>query len=1273
MRLKMIGQISAIEIDSWAKADPRKAQEVLPSLMIRLILASSKKINDFNFPIEKGIQFTGYDGVLDSNESTNFFPVGKSVWEFGTNNDAIGKFRGDIKKRSTDSLGVNIKETTFIFATLKIWNHRTSVEELINESKQKYNWKDIRIVDASKIALWLESCPGVAIWMSETMGKTIKGLLSVDQYWQDHCSTTKPILVEDFFLHGREKQLDSLSEWLGHECEQDYRLLMAESSLEATLFIVASLMALSDTENNALRGVKARVVIVTLIESWYEIISNSNFTDGVVFILTFNFTEDISCPNNISAILPISKYSSNAKISKNITKIELPVRTRDKLTQAFELLGYTTSEAYDIGTKTKRNFLSFYRMITTLPNKKLPKWTTQDNLQELIPALLLGGWNSKYQGDREIIEKMSGISYDEYIKKLSKWILIEDAPLFSILGCYQIVSIQDCWQFLFDKLTPSDINNLKSCMKVIFGTIDPAFELPENQRFMASVLGKASKYSTSLRHGLVITLIMLVERDSEVNSFGINSTVDFVYALIKDILSEMKSPEQLSTIVPSLSLLAEAAPKAVLEKLELEIENENSNIWKLFVHSDDFITGRNYYTHILWTLEILVWHNSLVVRAILVLARICEKNLDYKMINSPQNTLYEIFCTWHPQSALSKDERIELLRKICNDYPLTGQMLIKSLLPTGHSTCGQIQRPRWSELDIDLSSSITNAEYREVTDEIIKLSLNMLANDTEQWKTVFSQIDFYENYFEELRSKCLDCCKSLSEENVSILASYLREQIHRFRKFRDADWSVSEEYVSKLEQLFNEIEPNTIMKYHYLFTWHPNFLNPVPYSRNEKYDYEAERKALFETRSNAVDEIINLYGTDALISFCSKLEDISDLARIITEKIFKNIFDLDMLAKLKKHNYTVYASVIWHLTKLNGLDVLISVLNIENCLSEEEKGDILCHTPVSLELWEKLDTSFNEVVTNYYWEHVIVHRLDVSSTDCIDYYVSKLLEFNRPFSAVQFIAYSDYGNVEIIIGILLQLLHLQEHKEESGLSFSSINRSNILDLFDKLYEDQNIDVSLVARLEIAYLPYFRYEGNPKCLIKYLQNNPKDFVLVISKCYKPDEPSDKVVIDEESQAHADTAYHVLNLFTSIPGCNKSILSADVFDSWISEAYEYASMLGIKKSFESCLGKLLSHSPIGSDGIFPHEIVRDFLEKNDSSSLVNSFIIGKRNQRGVHTVSGGIAEERIANGYYADSKKIRISYPKTSAVLERLGDDYRREAQYEQKQELLDFSE
>ena len=126
--------LTATELDEWSRTNPRRAQEILPELIAKLILASTDKIIQLNFPIEKAIQYPGYDGVLVSEEQTNFFPKDKSVWEFGTNEDTKTKYKEDIKKRSENSLGVDIKSTVFIFATLKTWNHQMSIEDVINES-----------------------------------------------------------------------------------------------------------------------------------------------------------------------------------------------------------------------------------------------------------------------------------------------------------------------------------------------------------------------------------------------------------------------------------------------------------------------------------------------------------------------------------------------------------------------------------------------------------------------------------------------------------------------------------------------------------------------------------------------------------------------------------------------------------------------------------------------------------------------------------------------------------------------------------------------------------------------------------------------------------------------------------------------------------------------------------------------------------------------------------------------------------------------------------
>ena len=39
----MLNRISATELDNWSRNNPRQAQEILPELVIRLVLATSDK------------------------------------------------------------------------------------------------------------------------------------------------------------------------------------------------------------------------------------------------------------------------------------------------------------------------------------------------------------------------------------------------------------------------------------------------------------------------------------------------------------------------------------------------------------------------------------------------------------------------------------------------------------------------------------------------------------------------------------------------------------------------------------------------------------------------------------------------------------------------------------------------------------------------------------------------------------------------------------------------------------------------------------------------------------------------------------------------------------------------------------------------------------------------------------------------------------------------------------------------------------------------------
>lgn len=92
--------VTATEIDNWTVLEPRRAQETVPLLVWKLILASCKSVIDHHFPYGKAIQYPGYDGALDTDDESPFFPTGKSVWEIGTNEDVQNKFNTDLRRIS---------------------------------------------------------------------------------------------------------------------------------------------------------------------------------------------------------------------------------------------------------------------------------------------------------------------------------------------------------------------------------------------------------------------------------------------------------------------------------------------------------------------------------------------------------------------------------------------------------------------------------------------------------------------------------------------------------------------------------------------------------------------------------------------------------------------------------------------------------------------------------------------------------------------------------------------------------------------------------------------------------------------------------------------------------------------------------------------------------------------------------------------------------------------------------------------------------------------
>lgn len=116
--------------------------------------------------------------------------------------------------------------------------------------------------------------------------------------------------------------------------------------------------------------------------------------------------------------------------------------------------------------------------------------------------------------------------------------------------------------------------------------------------------------------------------------------------------------------------------------------------------------------------------------------------------------------------------------------------------------------------------------------------------------------------------------------------------------------------------------------------------------------------------------------------------------------------------------------------------------------------------------------------------------------------------------------------------------------------------------------------------------------------------------------------------------------------------KAYQDKQAFDCWAEYLYP---------EFTDVLGHTLGRSGKGSDGIFPHEFVREFLEEKRDETLIKSVLYGKLNSRGARIVLDGRTSHKQAETYQAQARKLEWDYPQSAEILKQLAQRLESESQ------------
>ena len=111
----------------------------------------------------------------------------------------------------------------------------------------------------------------------------------------------------------------------------------------------------------------------------------------------------------------------------------------------------------------------------------------------------------------------------------------------------------------------------------------------------------------------------------------------------------------------------------------------------------------------------------------------------------------------------------------------------------------------------------------------------------------------------------------------------------------------------------------------------------------------------------------------------------------------------------------------------------------------------------------------------------------------------------------------------------------------------------------------------------------------------------------------------------------------------------------FDCWAECLYE---------EFPEILGYIMGKSCNGKDGAFPHEFIREFLEKQQNEKLTKVVVYGKFNSRGARIVQDGRNLYEQAKCYQAQARELELRFPQSAEILRQLAKWLESEAQHDQ---------
>lgn len=1222
---------------------------VFPLLVRRLILETCPAVTELDMPGGSGVAGGGFDGVVVNGEATPWVPGGTSVWELSVEQSAKRKANHDYAKRLSAPASAPTGEVTYVSAILAPW---TGAREWASDRTRDGRWAAVRALNLDAIHAWLESAPATSAWLASELGKTLPGVGALDRWWSGSwLPSTRLPLGPEVLLAGRRAEADSFIALL----DQDERVVSLGGDLRGDEFLAFVAAALTSADRDRLL---ARTVYVE---------------DSAAL------TRILTQPRPLILLLPESGLARHAPVHhehqlvllathESRVDIALPRVDSSAVEAHFASAGIPTEQSGVLGVLARRSISALRRALALRPEILTPSWAANPDLLRRR-LLLIGGWDGRFEGDRQALSTYFGRSYEVIEDEATSLAGKDDLPMLEqVDDHWHLLAPHDAWTLLQEHLTTHDFASFAEICRTVLLERDPQFGLSGSARFSAQFEGRARKHSRSLRIGLAQALALLGSTRDDGPVLRNNSASEWAARIAHEILDAANRDTTYSTwsaLSGLLSLLAEASPDSFLAAMRAGLEGEDP------LHSQMFQDGANDefgsppqspHTEFLWALETLAWSPEYFGEVVDVLGDLAALDPGGKWSNRPFTSLCEILSLWRPNTQADFEQRFAAASRLRNAHPSVGWRLLVDLIPDGHGFQTDHSGPHFR--DWKKRQTITWAGLADAVDRVAGELIANLGDDPERYLQLLDRLP---NISPSRRREYLARLTSLGHRLVDDrhrgeLHRAVSELAARHREYSDAEWSLPSEDVEALETSARALTPvGDLERARLVFA-----PEPIAARRRWRDNYEEYFREVAERRAAAVRTLFDSRGVQGVLELAERIDNPGEVGRALAEA--RVPLDEALRADLVAGDpaRAVASQYFSHRFLQDGKGLLDQVLVSATGNPTVQARALLAYPDHTLA--QKTLEELSAEVTERYWLEFSSFWATKSDAELASV-TSGLVGVGRNAAALDLLAMHDADSAEFAATAARaceQLLTAHDVDAE----WHQLQSYDISKIVALLYRHRAyLGLDRVVRIEWGLLPALGFDAKIPTLNDAMAEDPEFFVSIVKLAFRRKDQDDQEVMpaqDEVAQAQARRAYSALRTWRRVPGSDESgAISPDGLRGWVTEARRLLRESGRSQVGDHEIGQVLAFAQADPDGTYPPRAVCELVEETKSDDLDSGIQVGHFNKRGVTSrglTDGGKQERDLAERYEEWAAGLS-RWPRARRLFREIAVRYRRDAERE----------